>query len=178
MENKTESKTYTEVRNEIVRMSLDEKDERVRQQLIHIARMLGEAHGDGSTSDGYHTFDELYRYRMLYNAAFFNMLAKEGKIKVCKSKVHSDGTPCFGGGWFIVVAELPGIGQISNHYEEHYWCMFNIPEAIPPEYDGHTPKQAVTRLQSWLAAEYISDLYVKGEMEDRLAAGKKTETPE
>jgi hypothetical protein len=178
MENKTESKTYTEVRNEVVRMSLDEKDERARQQLIHIARMLGEAHGDGSTSDGYHTFDELYRYRMLYNAAFFNMLAKEGKVQVCKSKVHSDGQPCFGGGWFIVVATLPDVGQISNHYEECYWGMFNIPEAVPPEYDGHTPKQAVTRLQSWLAAEYISDLYVKGEMEDRLAAGKKTETPE
>lgn len=29
-------------------------------------------------SDGYHTFNELYRYRMLYNAAFFNELAKKG----------------------------------------------------------------------------------------------------
>lgn len=24
----------------------------------------------GNVSDGYHTFNELYRYRMLYNAAF------------------------------------------------------------------------------------------------------------
>lgn len=30
----------------------------------------------GNVSDGYHTFNELYRYRMLYNAAFFNELAK------------------------------------------------------------------------------------------------------
>ena len=30
----------------------------------------------GEVSDGYHTFNELYRYRMLYNAAFFNLLAR------------------------------------------------------------------------------------------------------
>lgn len=53
----------------------------------------------GNVSDGYHTFDELYRYRMLYNAAFFNELAKKGDIKVCKSHRHYDGEECFGGGW-------------------------------------------------------------------------------
>lgn len=60
----------------------------------------------GNVSDGYHTFNELYRYRMLYNAAFFNELAK-GDVKVCKSHKHYDGEECFGGGWFIVMAELP-----------------------------------------------------------------------
>ena len=65
-------------------------------------------------SDGYHTFNELYRYRMLYNAAFFNELAKKGDIKICKSHKHYDGEECFGGLWFIVMAELP-TGQISNH---------------------------------------------------------------
>lgn len=68
----------------------------------------------GNVSDGYHTFNELYRYRMLYNAAFFNELAK-GDVKVCKSHKHYDGEECFGGGWFILMAELP-TGQISNHY--------------------------------------------------------------
>lgn len=28
---------------------------------------------EGEVSDGFHTFDELYHYRMLYNAAFFNL---------------------------------------------------------------------------------------------------------
>lgn len=51
----------------------------------------------GNVSDGYHTFNELYKYRMLYNAAFFNELAK-GDIKVCKSYKHYDGEECFGGG--------------------------------------------------------------------------------
>ena len=38
---------------------------------------------EGEVSDGFHTFDELYHYRMLYNAAFFNSL--EGKYDVHKS---------------------------------------------------------------------------------------------
>lgn len=38
----------------------------------------------GEVSDGYHTFNELYRYRMLYNAAFFNLLARSGQVEVCK----------------------------------------------------------------------------------------------
>lgn len=41
----------------------------------------------GNVSDGYHTFNELYKYRMLYNAAFFNELAK-GDVKVCKIMVN------------------------------------------------------------------------------------------
>lgn len=79
----------------------------------------------GNVSDGYHTFNELYRYRMLYNAAFFNELAK-GDVKVCKSHKHYDGEECFGGGWFIVMAELP-TGQISNHYENRYWGVIQYP---------------------------------------------------
>lgn len=100
-------------------------------------------------SDGYHTFNELYRYRMLYNAAFFNELAK-GDVKVCKSHKHYDGEECFGGGWFIVMAELP-TGQISNHYENQYWELFNIPELDTAwEWDGHTPNEAADRIESYL----------------------------
>ena len=33
---------------------------------------------EGEISDGFHSFDELYHYRMLYNAAFFNSL--EGNL--------------------------------------------------------------------------------------------------
>lgn len=50
----------------------------------------------GEVSDGHHTFNELYRYRMLYNAAFFNLLARSGQVEVCKSRRHSDGEKCFG----------------------------------------------------------------------------------
>lgn len=103
----------------------------------------------GNVSDGYHTFNELYRYRMLYNAAFFNELAK-GDVKVCKSHKHYDGEECFGGGWFIVMAELP-TGQISNHYENRYWGLFNIPELETAwKWDGHTPNEVADRIESYL----------------------------
>lgn len=49
---------------------------------------------EGRVSDGFHTFDELYHYRMLYNAAFFNSL--EGRYEVHKSYRHADGELCFG----------------------------------------------------------------------------------
>ena len=106
--------------------------------------------GPGSVSDGYHTFDELYLYRLLYNAAFFNELAKAGEVKVCKSHRHSSGEECFGGGWFIVMAELP-TGQISNHYEDKDWDLFNIPELeFAWEWDGHTPNDAADRLKKFI----------------------------
>jgi hypothetical protein len=101
----------------------------------------------GEISDGYHTFNELYYYRMLYNAAFFNMLPKEW---VHKSKRHNDGEECFGGGWFIVMANLP-TGQISNHYELKDWDLFQIPEKeVADKWDGHTPQEAADRLHKYL----------------------------
>lgn len=103
----------------------------------------------GNVSDGYHTFNELYRYRMPYNAAFFNELAK-GDVKVRKSHKHYDGEECFGGGWFIVMAELP-TGQISNHHENRYRGLFNIPELETAwKRDGHTPNEAADRIESYL----------------------------
>ncbi len=101
----------------------------------------------GEISDGYHTFNELYYYRMLYNAAFFNMLPKEW---VHKSKKHHDGEDCFGGGWFIVMANLP-TGQVSNHYELKNWDLFQIPEKeVADKWDGHTPQEAADRLHKYL----------------------------
>ena len=101
----------------------------------------------GEVSDGYHTFNELYYYRMLYNAAFFNLLPKD---MVHKSKRHHTGEECFGGGWFIVMANLP-TGQISNHYELKDWDLFQIPEKeCADEWDGHTPQQAAERLNEYL----------------------------
>jgi len=109
----------------------------------------------GEISDGYHTFNELYYYRMLYNAAFFNSLPKPW---VHKSKKHHDGEECFGGGWFIVMANLP-TGQISNHYELKDWELFQIPEKeVADEWDGHTPKEAAERLHKYLLRQREQEL--------------------
>lgn len=99
----------------------------------------------GEASDGHHTHNELYAYRLAYNAALFNEWLITGRYPVVKSWVHSDGEPCFGGGWFVVVATLP-TGQISNHYQAEHWDKFRIPVAVPPTYDGHTPAEALARL--------------------------------
>lgn len=104
----------------------------------------------GNISDGYHTFNELYEYRLLYNASMFNELAKQGLYDVHKSKRHSDGEECFGGGWFIVQAQLP-TGQISNHYEMKDWDLFQIPEKEKANiWDGHTPQDVAKRLRDFL----------------------------
>lgn len=135
--------------------------EKINQEI----QQLGES--KGKVSDGYHTFDELYEFRKVYNAALFNEWAKdwyirdkqikEGRIvpanvvfakyNVHKSWRHHDGELCFGGGWFIVVAVLP-TGQISNHYEAKDWDLFKIPsvEKAKYEFDGHTSKDVITRL--------------------------------
>ena len=104
----------------------------------------------GEVSDGYHTFNELYYYRMLYNAAFFNLLPKDW---VHKSKRHHTGEECFGGGWFIVMANLP-TGQVSNHYELKDWDLFKVPEKeFADEWDGHTPQEAAERIKKYLQNE-------------------------
>ena len=109
----------------------------------------------GSTSDGYHTFDELYYYRLLYNANLVNTIIYNNSrvvtgfrlpINIYKSYKHSDGELCFGGGWFVVVMETP-FGQITNHYENKYYHMFCCPALdVAPLWDGHTPQQAAERL--------------------------------
>lgn len=103
----------------------------------------------GELSDGYHSFDELYEFRKLYNAALFNEWAKQGKYNVHKSYRHNDNELCFGGGWFIVVAILP-TGQISNHYRNEDWHLFQCEVAGKAiyEFDGHTSKDVASRLKT------------------------------
>ncbi len=103
-----------------------------------------------NTSDGYHTFKELYEYRLLYNAALFNEWYEQYKYEVHKSKKHSDGQDCFGGGWFVVMAQLP-TGQISNHYEMKDWDLFKVKSLEhAAAWDGHTPADVAARLRAFL----------------------------
>lgn len=104
----------------------------------------------GEISDGYHSFNELYKFRMLYNAAFLNLFVRHGGIAY-KSRKHNGGEEIFGGKYFIVAANLPS-GQISNHYENEYWDLFDIPELPEAEkFDGHTPSDVLDRLDEYLS---------------------------
>ena len=107
---------------------------------------------DENTSDGYHTFKELYEFRKACNVALFNEWGANNKCYTHKSWRHNDGELCFGGGWFIVVSVLPQ-GQISNHYEAKDWDLFSIPEVEKAlfEFDGHTGADVVERLKLYTA---------------------------
>jgi hypothetical protein len=96
---------------------------------------------DGNTSDGYHTFNELYHHR----AVLFSVIVKNFATRAWKSKLHADGTMYEG--MFIVGIETPD-GQATYHYDvEPYWDMFRCKEVDrAPEWDGHTPDQAIERI--------------------------------
>lgn len=95
----------------------------------------------GETSDGYHTFNELYHHR----AVLFSVIVKAFEDKAWKSRKHHDGTMY--DGMFIVGIETPD-GQATYHYDmEPYWEMFCCKEIErAPEWDGHTPAQAIERI--------------------------------
>lgn len=95
----------------------------------------------GETSDGYHTFNELYHHR----AVLFSVICNDRPALAWKSKLHHDGTMY--DGMFIVGIETPE-GQATYHYDVNpYWAMFRVSE-LPqaPEWDGHTPAQAIERI--------------------------------
>ena len=98
-------------------------------------------------SDGYHTFKELYDFRLVFNACLFNEWAERGIYEVHKSHKHGDGEECFGGGWFVVMATTP-FGQISNHYRDCHWGIFQCEEReLADVWDGHTAADVADRLR-------------------------------
>lgn len=108
-------------------------------------------------SDEHHTMEELYEYRMLYNAAAFNAWHLLGINDVHKSWRHSDGEECFRGGWFIVSAQLP-FGQITNHYRAKDWDQFHIPTRDrAQEWDSHNSAIAADRLRQYNSRPFIRD---------------------
>lgn len=95
----------------------------------------------GETSDGYHTFNELYHHR----AVLFSVIVKAFPERAWKARQHHDGTMY--SGMFIVGIDTPD-GQASYHYDiDPYWDMFECRELErAPEWDGHTPAQAIERI--------------------------------
>ena len=101
----------------------------------------------GSISDGYHTFDELYDHRAILTALAFNA----HKDIAWKSKQHHNPDEPMYDGMFICGIETPD-GQATYHYDiEPYWDLFHVKELeCAPEWDGHTPAEALKRLESLL----------------------------
>jgi hypothetical protein len=95
----------------------------------------------GETSDGYHTFNELYHHR----AVLFSVIVANYPDRAWKAKKHHDRTMY--DGIFIVGIETPD-GQATYHYDiDPYWDMFKCRVLDnAPEWDGHTPAQAIERI--------------------------------
>jgi len=136
----------------------------------HFERLAGELYKagyrkiDGDTSDGYHTFNELYHHR----AVLFTMICNQNKEIAWKSKKHSDGTMF--DNMFIVGIETP-VGQATYHYDiEPYWDYFNVKELDnAPLWDGHTAEQAIERIR--LMADDAPIVCTKAEIYDTYVIG-------
>lgn len=101
---------------------------------------------DENTSDGNHTFKELYYHRMI----LFSVICSMFKDKAWKSWKHDDGS--MHEGYFIVGVTTPE-GEYTYHYKAEYWDVFNVKELpLAPKWDGHQPVD-VTRLLSLLPEE-------------------------
>ena len=89
----------------------------------------------GETSDGYHTFNELYEHRTALFATLCNMRSDIS----WKSMKHDDGTMY--DGMFIAGIETPD-GQYTYHCDMKYLYMFAYTQEVDkaPPYDGHQPK--------------------------------------
>lgn len=102
----------------------------------------------GETSDGYHTFSELYEHR---HALFMALLS----IKVTgkwMSKKHDDGSEM--DGWFIAgINSVWGGDSISYHLPMRLWdsCVKTGADVLPnaPKWDGHTSKDVIDRLMKY-----------------------------
>ena len=75
---------------------------------------MPKAEYDGSVSDGYHTFDELYEHR---HWLFLHLLSFNGSM-AWAATYHEDGSKL--DGWFVAGIRLPD-GAISYHLPDRLW---------------------------------------------------------
>ncbi len=93
----------------------------------------------GDTSDGYHTFDELYYHRMV----LFSIICNQNKDLAWKSMKHHDGTMYEN---YFIVGISTTEGDYTYHYDIRDWNYFNVKELEKaPKWDGHKPSD-ITRL--------------------------------
>lgn len=121
------------------------------------------AGGDrGEVSDGYHTFNELYRHR---HALFLALLRAHGGW-ACR--VHADGTMF--DGHFIAGMDIGTDGdktivghQITYHLPLDLWAIvedMGIVVEAAPAWDGHAPDDVVLRLLEYAMQGPIEGLRI------------------
>ena len=105
------------------------------------------------SSDGSHTFDELYEHRNVLFIQFCHALVvmfsdpEDADIPIWRSKMHSDNT--FFDGYFILGIFKEHGKQVTYHLPMSKWDETDFAETLDlaPEYDGHTPNDVLNRLK-------------------------------
>jgi hypothetical protein len=98
----------------------------------------------GTTSDGYHTFDELYDHRCLLFLIYLETDPPGGFKSLC----HHDGSKYEG--WFIAGCEFLG-KAITYHLPIKYWNLCGASEKEKaPVWDGHTSQDVIKRMEDHL----------------------------
>ena len=99
---------------------------------------------NGQTSDGFHTFDELYHHRTILFALLTHPGRRSVRMSPWKSRLHGDGSMFDG---YFIVGATTAYGQGTYHCLDRYWDLFEVPELErAPDFDGHTPDDTLTRL--------------------------------
>jgi len=70
---------------------------------------------NGSTSDGYHTFDELYHHRTMLFASLVTVFRQ----RAWKSRKHADGTMFDD---YFIVGLTTDAGEATYHCHDKYWA--------------------------------------------------------
>lgn len=96
-----------------------------------------------STSDGYHTFDELYDHRITLWIA----LCKEHPKRSWRSTLHHDRTSF--DGWFVLGMDRGEGEQKTYHLPIGRWPETDFAQELPraPKFDGHTSADVLDRIK-------------------------------
>lgn len=98
-------------------------------------------------SDGYHTFEELYKHR---NLLWIHVLMANNE-RAFKTKANKEGEVWEG--WFIAGMETE-LGQISYRLPMEYWDLLNVKEIESnSKFDGHTSWDTIHRLHTLLQVD-------------------------
>jgi hypothetical protein len=109
-------------------------------------RVVFEKGRAGETSDGYHTFDDLYEHRMALTLA----LMQSHPELSWKSKKHHPSDDKMFENFFIVGINTPA-GVITYHYKLEHWDTFLGIRELPhaPAWDKATPDDTPKRIRKW-----------------------------
>lgn len=98
---------------------------------------------DENTSDGFHTFKELYEHRF----ELFLSLCHARRADAWRSKLHGDGTMFEG--WFVLGLFHKAGKQMTYHLPLSRWsdCHWAKTFERVPGFDGHASNDVLARLR-------------------------------